>query len=71
MPFIRETRPSTPDFLLKLPKINLSSPSEAYLSKNSQKSNWQKKSKVLPYKSAELSRRDGLYTNRKRLNLAA
>ena len=35
MPTTRETRPSTPDFLPKLPKINLSSPSEAYLSKNS------------------------------------
>ena len=39
MPTIRETMPSTPNFLPKSPKIDLSSPSEAYLSKNSQKSN--------------------------------
>ena len=35
MPFTRETRLSTPNFLLKLPKIDLSSPLEIYLSKNS------------------------------------
>ena len=39
MPTIRETMPSTPDFLLKSPKIDLSSPSEAYLSEDSQESN--------------------------------
>jgi len=32
VPTTRETRPSTPDFL---PKIDLSSPSEAYLSEDS------------------------------------
>ena len=39
MPTIRETMLSTPDFLPKSPKIDPSSPSEAYLSENSQKSN--------------------------------
>ena len=38
MPITRETRLSTPDFLPKLPKINLSSPSEVYLSEDSQES---------------------------------
>ena len=71
MPTTRETRPSTPDFLPKLPKINPSSPSEAYLSEDSQESNWQEESKVFPYKPAEPSRRDGLRTNHKHLNLAA
>ena len=35
VPTTRETRPSTPNFLPKLPKIDLSSPSEAYLSEDS------------------------------------
>ena len=55
MPTTRETRLSTPNFLLKSPKINLSFPSEAYLSKDSQESNWQEEFKVLPYKSTEPS----------------
>jgi hypothetical protein len=71
MPTIRETRPSTPYFLPKPPKIDPSSPSEAYLSEGSQESNWHEESEVLPYKPAEPSRRDGLRTNRRRLNLAA
>jgi hypothetical protein len=53
VPIIKETRLSTPDFLLKLPKIDLSSPSEVYLSEDSQESSWQKESKVLPYKPTE------------------
>ena len=53
MPTTRETRLSTPDFLLKSPKIDLNSPSEVYLSKDSQESNWQKEFEVLPYKSTE------------------
>jgi len=44
---------------------------EAYFSEDSQESSWQEESEVLPYKPAELSRRDGLRTNRRRLNLAA
>ena len=36
MPTIKETRLSTPDFLLKLPKIHLSSPLEVYLNKDNQ-----------------------------------
>ena len=35
MPTTRETRLSTPDFLLKLPKIDLSSPLKVYLSEDS------------------------------------
>ena len=53
VPTIREIMLSTPDFLLKLPEIDLGSPSEVYLSKDSQESNQQKESKVLPYKAAE------------------
>ena len=70
VPTTREIAPSTPDFLLKLPTINLSSPSETYLSENSQESNWQEESEVLPYKLAEPSRRDSLCINYKRLDLA-
>ena len=71
MPTTRETRPSTLDFLPKPSKIDSSSPSEAYLSKDSQKNSWQEKSEVLPYKPAEPSQQDGLWINRRRLNLAA
>ena len=71
MPTTGETRPSTPDFLLKLFKIDLSSPSEVYLSEDSQESSWQEESKVLPYKAMEPSQQDGLHINRRRLNLAA
>ena len=39
MPTTGEIILSTPDFLLKLPGIDLSSPSEVYLSEDSQESN--------------------------------
>ena len=35
MPITKETRLSTPNFLVKLLKIDLSSPSKVYLSENS------------------------------------
>jgi hypothetical protein len=35
VPTTREIAPSIPDFLLKLPKINLGSPLEVYLSEDS------------------------------------
>ena len=35
VPTTREIAPSTPNFLLKLPRIDLSSPLEVYLSKDS------------------------------------
>ena len=69
-PSISYTAPSTPNFLPKLPRIDLGSPSEAYLSEDSQESNWQEESEVLPYKPAEPSRQDGLRMNCRRLNLA-
>jgi len=53
MPTTRETRPSTPYFLPKPPKIDLSSLSEVYLSENNQESSWQEESEVLSYKPAE------------------
>jgi hypothetical protein len=53
MPTTRETRPSTLNLLLELPKISLSFLSEVYLSKNSQESSWQEESEVLPYMPAE------------------
>jgi len=49
----REIALSIPDFPPKLPKIDLGSPLETYLSKDNQESNWQEESKVLPYKPAE------------------
>ena len=70
VPITKETRPSTPNFLLKLPKIDLSSPLEVYLSENSQESNQQEESKVLPYKSTEPLQWDSLYTNYRHFNLA-
>ena len=60
MPTTGETRLSTLDFLLKPPKIDLSSLLEVYLSKDSQESSWQEESEVLPYKPAEPLQRDGL-----------
>ena len=71
VPTTRETRPSTPIFLPKPPKIDPSSPLEAYFSEDSQESSWQEESEVLPYKPAEPSRWDGLRLNCRRLNLAA